>query len=86
MGVEPDGGGVVSLPILILVWLGGNAVIALAALLFGWLRRREARATDRAYTVWIYQPGLQDDYTDRVIAEAFFAVPEFMEKVREEEL
>lgn len=72
---------VVSLPVLILVWLGGNAVLALGALLYGWMRWRGAPAV----AVWIYQPGLQDDYTDRVIAEAFFAVPEFMEKIREEE-
>lgn len=69
-----------SLHVVILVWLGGNAVLALAALLYGWMRRRGTPSA----AVWIYQPGAQDD-TDRVIAEAFFAVPEFMEKVREEE-
>ena len=74
-----------SLSVLILVWLGGNAVLALGAILYGWLRRREARATDEAYTA-VWTSGSETDYTDRVIAEAFFAVPEFMEKVREEEL
>lgn len=72
-------------PVVILVWLGGNAVLALAGLLYGWLRRREARATDRAYAMLTYPPGSESDYTDRIIAEAFFAVPEFMEKIREEE-
>jgi hypothetical protein len=75
----------VNLPALILIWLGGNAVLVLAGLIYDWLRQREVRATNRAYAVWTYPPGSESDYTDRIIAEAFFAVPEFMEKIREEE-
>lgn len=73
------------LTVFVLVWFGGNAVAALVALIFGWLNRRAAYRALAANPVWLYQPGLQQEYTDRIIAEAFFAVPEFMAMVREEE-
>lgn len=63
MGVEPGGGVVVSLPVLILVWLGGNAALGLGALLYGWMLRRGAPSE----TVYIYPP--EYDYMEKVREE-----------------
>lgn len=70
---------------LLLIWFGGNALVALVVIIFGWLDRRAAdRILDTRYPTVMYAPDAEQHYTDRVIAEAFFAVPEFMAMVREE--
>lgn len=67
---------------LLLIWFGGNALVALVAIILGWLDRRAAdRILYTRYPTVMYAP----NDADRVIAEAFFAVPEFMKMVREEE-